>query len=190
MVKKLTKLLIMITLWGNTATVYAEKSTKVNRRDDMPNKFNRTVLLEDSLPNYVTADISNLEASSKTSIRIPASPIKFPLFKEDKKDIDRLIKKFNNKKKREIVFSISSREPLKKWRPDLTQTIRDTSRVNCFTQTIPNTPCINPVYIPIGIRMPEDDEYFYVRKNETSPVRRYKKTLRQKMESKIKCVYY
>ncbi len=47
---------------------------------------------------------------------------------------------------------------------------------NCFSQ-IPNTPCINPDYIPIGIRMPEDDEYFYVRKNETSPVSRYKKTL-------------
>ncbi|MCC8416304.1 MAG: hypothetical protein LN575_02930 [Rickettsia endosymbiont of Gnoriste bilineata] len=159
MFKQLTKLIVVV-LWINTTTAYAEDNpTKVN--EDEMNK----------------------------TIRIPANPINFPLFKEDKKDIDRLIKKFNNKKKREIVFSISSREPLKKWRPDLTQTIRDTPRVNCFSQ-IPNTPCINPDYIPIGIRMPEDDEYFYVRKNETSPVRRYKKTLRQKMESKIKCIYY
>ncbi|MDN3030156.1 MAG: hypothetical protein QMO91_02150 [Candidatus Tisiphia sp.] len=151
--------LIVLVLSINTTTAYAE---------DNPTKVN--------------------ENEMNKTIRIPA-PIKFPLFKEDKKDIDRLIKKFNNKKKREIVFSISSEEPLNKWRPDLTQTIHDTPRVNCFSQ-IPNTPCINPDYIPIGIRMPEDDEYFYVRKNETSPVRRYKKTLRQKMESKIKCIYY
>jgi hypothetical protein len=117
MFKQLTNLIVIV-LWINTTTAYAEYNpTKVN--EDEMNK----------------------------TIRTPASPIKFPLFK-DKGDIDSLIKKFNNKKKREIVFSISSKEAVKKCRPDLTQTIQDTPpiydtpRVNRFTQTIPNIPCI------------------------------------------------
>ncbi|MCC8483480.1 MAG: peptide deformylase [Rickettsia endosymbiont of Labidopullus appendiculatus] len=175
MVKKLTKLLIMIALWGNTTIVYAEKSTKVNRRDDMPNKFNETVLLEDSLPNYVTADISNLEASSKTSIRIPASSVKFPLSKEDKKDIEILIRKFDNEEncaglaapqigisKRVIVFAVPDDPLLKKWRPDI-------------IQAMPKTLWINPSYKPIGTEMYEDYEGCFSVKDVTGPVKRYKK---------------
>lgn len=64
----------------------------------MPNKSSEITLLDDSLPNYVTACVSNLEATTETSIRIAASHVKFLLSKEDSKDIAILISKFDNEK--------------------------------------------------------------------------------------------
>lgn len=141
----------------------------------MPNKSSEATLLDDSLPNYVTACVSNLEATAKTSIRIAASHVKFPLSKEDNKDIAILISKFDNEKncaglaapqigisKRVIVFAVPSDPLLKKRHPDL-------------TETMPKTLWINPSYKPIGTEMHEDYERCFSVKDVAALVKRYKK---------------
>lgn len=141
----------------------------------MSNKSSEATLLDDSLPNYVTACVSNPEATAKTSIRIAASHVQFPLSKEDNKDTAILISKFDNEKncaglaapqigisKRVIVFAVPSDPLLKKRYPDL-------------TETMPKTLWINPSYKPIGTEMHEDYERCFSVKDVAALVKRYKK---------------
>ncbi|WP_375318916.1 hypothetical protein [Candidatus Tisiphia endosymbiont of Oplodontha viridula] len=141
---------IIVVLWIGLASVYAKDAPIVNADE---------------------VDIS---------IEIPMSPVKFPLFKEDKKDIDALIKKLDSKRKREIVFSISSdKSQLKRWQPYLTETNHSDVHTPSVPY-IPKLPCINPIdnYNQNSIVILEDNEYFYIKKHATGSVRRYKKPLR------------
>lgn len=76
-----------------------------------------------SLPNYVVANVSNLQAIRDSSIRKKASALTFPLSEQDKRDIETLELKFDNEKdcaglaapqigisKRAIVFKVDEEE--------------------------------------------------------------------------------
>lgn len=129
----------------------------------------------DTLPDYVTADVSNLTASQNTSIRMKSKTINFPLSQEDKRDIDIVVRKFDNEKnmsglaapqigitKRIIIFAVPDDPELKKWRPDL-------------IQTMPKTLWLNPSYEPIGDLMHEDYEGCFSVKDTAGLVKRFKK---------------
>jgi peptide deformylase len=123
----------------------------------------------------VVADVSNLEASNDKSIRAKSKTIKFPLSKEDKRDIDTVIRKFDSEKniaglaapqigitKRIIIFVVPDDPQLKKWRLDI-------------TQTMPKTLWINPSYKPIGEEMNEDYEGCLSVEDVAGLVKRFKR---------------
>lgn len=131
--------------------------------------------LDTTLPNYVTADVSNLAASKDTSIRMKSKPVNFPLSQEDKRDLEILVRKFDSEKnmaglaapqigitKRMIIFAVPDDPELKKWRPDL-------------TQTMPKTLWLNPSYKPIGDLMHEDYEGCFSVRDTAGLVKRFKK---------------
>lgn len=128
-----------------------------------------------TLPDYVVADITNLEASSDKSIRAKSKTLEFPLSKDDKRDIGIVLRKFDSEKsiaglaapqigitKRIIIFAVPDDPQSKKWRPDL-------------TQAMPKTLWINPSYEPIGDETHEDYEGCLSVKDTAGLVRRFKK---------------
>jgi peptide deformylase len=132
-------------------------------------------LHDNTLPNYVTADVSNLAASQNTSIRMKSKTVNFPLSLEDKRDIEIVVRKFDSEKniaglaapqigitKRIIIFAAPNDPELKKWRPDL-------------TQTMPKTVWLNPSYEPIGDLMHEDYEGCFSVRDIAGLVKRFKK---------------
>ncbi|HJD67170.1 MAG TPA: peptide deformylase [Rickettsia endosymbiont of Bembidion lapponicum] len=128
-----------------------------------------------SLPEYVTLNIDTLNNSENKTIRVKAKKLSFPLSLEDLRDISILEQKYNQEEncaglaapqigisKQIIVFAVANNEELKKWRPDL-------------TDTMPKTIWINPSYKPMGTEKHEDYEGCFSVENATGPVARFKK---------------
>ncbi|ACP53050.1 Polypeptide deformylase [Rickettsia africae ESF-5] len=128
-----------------------------------------------SLPQYVTLNIQTLNSSEDKTIRIKAQTLNFPLSSEDLRNISILEKKYDQEEncaglaapqigisKCIIIFAVHEDAELKKWHPDL-------------KDTIPKTIWINPSYKPIGIDKHEDYEECFSVENATGPVARFKK---------------
>ncbi|QQV74545.1 Peptide deformylase [Rickettsia tillamookensis] len=128
-----------------------------------------------SLPEYITLNLETLNNSEAKTIRIKAKTLNFPLSAEDLRDVSILEKKYDQEEncaglaapqigisKCIIIFAVHENEELKKWRPDL-------------TDTMPKTIWINPSYKAIGAEKHEDYEGCFSVENATGPVARFKK---------------
>ncbi|MGX6960568.1 MAG: peptide deformylase [Rickettsia endosymbiont of Pentastiridius leporinus] len=127
------------------------------------------------LPEYVTLNLETLNNSENKTIRIKTKKLKFPLSAEDLHDISILEQKYDQEKncaglaapqigisKFIIIFAVPNDEEIKKWRPDL-------------TDTMPKTIWINPSYASVGEGKHEDYEGCFSVENVTAPVARFKK---------------
>ncbi|XVN40956.1 MAG: peptide deformylase [Rickettsia endosymbiont of Argas persicus] len=136
------------------------------------NMKNESTLL---LPEYVTLNLETLNSSENKTIRIKAKELNFPLSIEDKESVRILEQKYDQEEncagltapqigisKQIIVFAVPENEELKKWRPDL-------------TDTMSKTIWINPSYKPMGVEKHEDYEGCFSVENATGPVARFKK---------------
>ncbi|MBI2707611.1 MAG: peptide deformylase [Proteobacteria bacterium] len=125
------------------------------------------------LPTYLILNDSNQE--SIDTLRALAEPLTFPLSQEDKKFIQILSDKFDAEnncaglaapqigfRKQIIVFAVSDDPNLKKWRPDL-------------IQTMPKTIWINPTYEAVGEETHTDYEGCFSVNHVTGPVARFRK---------------
>lgn len=126
-----------------------------------------------NLPSYV---VSNDPKETRGDVlTTPAQSITFPLSEEDKHVIDTLVAKYDQEEncaglaapqigfgKRVIVFELRDDPQLKKWRPDL-------------VQTMPKSVWINPSYTPIGEEKHVDYEACFSVAEKAGPVARYKK---------------
>lgn len=126
-----------------------------------------------TLPDYVAINSAQAPLIKKV-LRTSAEPFTFPLSDEDCKIIAMLVAKYDNEvniaglaapqigfAKQAIVFAVADDPELKKWRPDL-------------TQTIPKTIWLNPSYEAIGEDTHEDYEACFSVLNLSGPVKRYK----------------
>ncbi len=126
----------------------------------------------EKLPEYVV--INNPKSEHQEVLRAKASPIVFPLSKEDKEMLRVLNAKFDAEEncaglaapqigfsKRAIIFAVPEDPELKKWRRDL-------------TQTMPKTLWINPSYKPLTQEKTTDYEACFSVENVVGPVERYK----------------
>ncbi len=125
------------------------------------------------LPDYVAV---NLETKEEPAVlRLPAKELFFPLALEDVKDIAILEAKYDEEgncsglaapqigiPKRIIIFAAPEDPDIKKWRPDL-------------TQTMDKTIWINPSYEGMGTDKHEDYEACFSVLDMAGPVNRYKK---------------
>lgn len=124
------------------------------------------------LPSYVV--INNPHETRADVLRNPAEPLSFPLSESDKKIIETLVTKFDQEEncaglaapqigfgKQVIVFAVDDDPDLKKWRPDL-------------TDTMPKTVWINPTYEPVGEDKHTDYEGCFSVDEITGPVPRFK----------------
>jgi peptide deformylase len=129
------------------------------------------------LPSYVV--INDPKCPNRDVLRQPAKTLSFPLTEEDKKDIETLVDKYDQEdncaglaapqigiSKRIIVFAVHDDPQLKKWRPDL-------------TDTMPKTLWINPSYEPVEEDKHIDYEGCFSVNDVTGPVPRFK-TIRYK----------
>jgi len=136
---------------------------------------NREIEDNVSLPEYVTLNVQTLNSSQDKTIRIKAKELNFPLSEEDKESIRILEKKYDQEEncaglaapqigisKNIIIFAVPGDEELKKWRPDI-------------TDSMPKTIWINPSCMPIGDEKHEAYEGCFSVENATGPVLRYKK---------------
>ncbi|MBL0941566.1 MAG: peptide deformylase, partial [Alphaproteobacteria bacterium] len=125
-----------------------------------------------NLPHYVV--IKDLNAKRPAVLSQVAEEISFPLSAEDLSVIKMLEAKFDAEEncaglaapqigfsKQIIVFAVEFNEELKKWRPDL-------------EQTMPKTIWINPTFEAIGEDIHTDYEGCFSVKNLAGPVPRYK----------------
>jgi peptide deformylase len=127
-----------------------------------------------NLPEYV--DINNISQSDelKKVLREPATAFTFPLTKEDLDILAIMEAKFDSEtncaglagpqlgfNKQIIVFSVTADEELKKWRPDLTQTMEKTI-------------WINPSYKGIGDEKSVDYEACFSVADLAAPIERFK----------------
>lgn len=89
------------------------------------------------LPNYVV--INNADCANREVLTTPAKEVPFPLSAEDQRIADLLVEKFRQEEncaglaapqigfdRRIIVFAAPNDPKLKKWRPDLTDTMGET----------------------------------------------------------------
>jgi peptide deformylase len=126
-----------------------------------------------TLPDYVV--INDPNCKNKDILEKPSEPFVFPLSKEDLKIIKTLEAKFDAEEncaglaapqigfsKQAIVFAVLGDEDLKKWRPDL-------------EETMPKTIWLNPTFEPIGDEKHTDYEGCFSVKDLAGPVARYKK---------------
>lgn len=126
----------------------------------------------ENLPEYVV--INDPNSIHQEVLRTKASPIAFPLSKEDKAMLQVLNAKFDAEEncaglaapqigfsKRAIIFAVPEDPELKKWRSDL-------------TQSMPKTLWINPSYAPLTEEKTTDYEACFSVKNMAGPVERYK----------------
>ena len=137
-----------------------------------------------SLPEYVTLNLETLNNSQDKTIRIKAKKLNFPLSAADKESVWILEQKYDQEancaglaapqigiSKQIIIFAVPDTEELKKWRPDL-------------IDTMPKTIWINPSYKPIGDEKHTDYEACFSVENATGPVARFKKIHYQACDTK------
>ncbi len=122
-------------------------------------------------PSYV---IVNDPQDTRVDILLkPAQPLSFPLSREDREIIQTLMNKFDQEdncaglaapqigfSKQIIIFEVPDDPQLKKWRPDL-------------IQTMPKTIWINPIYVPVGEEKHTDYEGCFSVKDLAGPVARF-----------------
>lgn len=126
-----------------------------------------------SHPTYVVLDEEN--GINPEILRIPAERVSFPLSEEDQEILCILEAKFDAEEncaglaapqigfsKAMIVFAAPNDPNLKKWRPDL-------------EQTMPKTIWINPSYEPLGEEMSKDGEGCFSVAHVVGFVQRYTK---------------
>lgn len=124
------------------------------------------------LPSYVV--INDPNCPNRDVLRTPAAPVSFPLSEEDKHIIQTLEAKYDQEGncaglaapqigfgKQVIVFAVHDDPELKKWRPDL-------------IDTMPKTIWLNPTYEPVGEDKHTDYEGCFSIKDLAGPVERYK----------------
>lgn len=125
-----------------------------------------------SLPPYVVFNAP--EAQNTDVLTTPAQALTFPLSEEDKESIRILTAKYEAETncsglaapqigigKQIIIFAVENLPDLKKWRPDL-------------EQTMPKTVWINPSYTPIGEDTHTDYEGCFSVHDLAGPVARFK----------------
>lgn len=125
-----------------------------------------------ALPNYVV--INNPECPNKKILRVEAELVSFPLSLEDQKVIELLTAKYESEEtiaglaapqigfsKKIIIFAVPDDPNLRKWRPDI-------------VETMPRTVWINASYEPIGEEKVEAYEGCFSVENLAGPVARYK----------------
>jgi peptide deformylase len=123
------------------------------------------------LPPYVV--INDPNCPNKDVLRMTAQPITFPLSEEDRHIIKTLEAKYDQEtncaglaapqigySKQIIIFAVYNTSELKKWRPDL-------------TDTMPKTIWINPTYEPVGDDKHTDYEGCFSINDLAGPVDRY-----------------
>ena len=126
-------------------------------------------------PDYVVINNEEQSKEKRAVLRNPAQKVSFPLSEEDKRLLDILVAKYDSEEniaglaavqvgipKKMIVFSASDDPALKKWRPDL-------------TQTMGKTIWINPTYEGITEEKNEDYEGCFSVENLAGPVKRFVK---------------
>lgn len=127
----------------------------------------------DNLPNYVVVN-SEQSPEKKAVLRIPAKAFTFPLSEDEHIVIATLVAKYDSEENmaglaapqvglpyQAIVFAVYDDPALKKWRPDL-------------EQTIPKTIWLNPGYEAIGNEKSEDYEGCFSVQGLAGLVKRYK----------------
>lgn len=127
----------------------------------------------DTLPPYIVLDES--QPQTLEMLKTPAESYTFPLSKNDLEGINQLQTKYRQEencsglagpqiglKKRAIIFALEENPNLKKWRPDL-------------TDTMPETIWLNPEYFPRGEEQQTDYEACFSVKDVAGPVARFKK---------------
>lgn len=127
---------------------------------------------QDSLPSYVILD--NPHDKRSAILRKQAQRLTFPLSKEDQDVVEVLTQKFDQEEncaglaapqigyaKPIIIFAVDDEPEIKKWRPDL-------------VQTMPKTVWINPSYTPIGNEKHTDFEACFSVEDKAGPVARFK----------------
>jgi peptide deformylase len=131
--------------------------------------------VSNSLPDYI---IWNEQTTADSVIRTPAGMMEFPLTEQDKADIETLDKKYELEllkqgcaglaapqigiSKQFIIFALQDDPRLKKWRPDL-------------TQTMPKSIWLNPSWEPFSHEMSEAFEACFTIPETSGPVKRYTK---------------
>lgn len=123
-------------------------------------------------PSYIILDDSNEE--NVKILKTPAEPLTFPLSEKDKEDIQTLINKYDREEgcvglaapqigisKRFVFINVPETANLKKWRPDLIDTLE-------------RTVLINPSYAPLGEEKNLDWEGCFSVEKVTGQVPRYK----------------
>lgn len=126
----------------------------------------------DTLPPYVV--LNDPRETKGEILRTPAHPFIFPLSEADHEIIQILSDKFDQEEncaglaapqigfgKQVIVFAVADDPSLKKWRPDL-------------IDTMPKTIWLNPSYVPIGEEKHTDYEGCFSIKDMAGPVARFK----------------
>ncbi len=126
-------------------------------------------------PQYVTLNVQTLNSSEDKTIRVKVKSLNSLLSAKDLCDISILEQKYDQEtncaglaasqigiSKCVIIFAVHENEELKKWCPDL-------------KDTMPKTIWINPSYKPIGTEKHEDYEGCFSVENTTGPVARFKK---------------
>lgn len=124
-----------------------------------------------NLPEYVVED--PIKCIHHDILTMPAQDLTFPLSESDKNDIAILEAKFDAEincaglaapqigiAKKIIVLALPDDPDLKKWRPDL-------------VQSLPKTILINPTYEPIGSAQREDYEGCFSVQDVAGKVKRY-----------------
>jgi peptide deformylase len=123
------------------------------------------------LPDYVVA--TDIYGAKPAMLCQEASPIRFPLSTEDQEMLKLLEEKFDQEEncaglaanqigfsKKAIIFTVPDDDTLKKWRPDL-------------IDTMPKTIWLNPTYEPEGNDMSTDIEACFSVAGLVGPVERY-----------------
>lgn len=126
-----------------------------------------------TLPDYVV--LKDMKSPGPQVLRQEAQEVQFPLSQQDQEIIRTLEAKFDQEEncaglaapqigigKKIIVFAVTADEELKKWRPDL-------------TETMPKTIWINPTYEPIGEEKHADFEACFSVYDIGGQVERYKR---------------
>lgn len=123
------------------------------------------------LPTYV---VINSDDPRREVLRTPARELTFPLSPKDLASIQKLEDQFDHEQNmaglaapqigldiRAVVFEVKADENLKRWRPDL-------------TQTMPKAVWLNPTYKPVSKETITDYEGCFSVNNLAGPVARYK----------------
>lgn len=126
-------------------------------------------------PDYVVINNDEQSEEQRAVLRTPSEKVDFPLSIEDQRLLTILVAKYDGEEniaglaapqvgipKQMIVFAAPDDPELKKWRPDL-------------TQTMDKTIWINPTYDGIGDEKHEDYEGCFSVHNLAGPVQRFTK---------------
>jgi peptide deformylase len=156
--------------------LYHTGAEKMNRTLYLTGLFLTSLFLKGcahmtDLPSYVVLNDPN---ANTDVLRTPAAPLIFPLSAEDKEVVRILTAKFDGEEncaglaapqigfgKQVIIFSVPDDPQLKKWRPDL-------------IQTMPKTVWVNPTYEGVGEEKHTDYEGCFSVNDLAGPVARFK----------------